>query len=98
MRNVRRSHGPHEFETVQIVADSVEQALAAPQQRRNEMDFHLVDEPRGQILRSGIRTAGKRYVLAAGGSSSLIERRSDGRSMARRLSRPPDARRTCCVP
>jgi hypothetical protein len=34
----------HEFEPAQIVAHTIEQALAATEKRRHEVDLHLVYE------------------------------------------------------
>ena len=42
--------GPHELEPVQVVAEPLEQPLPAPEQRRDEVDLHLVHRARRQIL------------------------------------------------
>lgn len=75
MRHPRRRDRAHELETVQAGADAVEQPFASTQQRGYEMDLHLVDQARSEVLLHRLRTAGKRYVLAACGAPSLFERR-----------------------
>jgi hypothetical protein len=69
--------GFHELEPVQIVGKPVEKPLSAPQQRRRETDFHLVDESRREVLLRGFRSARERYVFAARGAARLFERGFD---------------------
>src|SRR5262245_6213219 len=73
---IRRGHGPHELEPMQI-ADAIEQPLTTAEERRHDADFHLVHETGREKLVCGIRTASERYVFAAGGSPCLFERRLD---------------------
>src|SRR5205823_623746 len=64
-------------ESVQIVAHAVEQPLAAAEQRRRDVQLHLVDQAGAQVLLCGLRAAGERDVLAARGAPRLLERRLD---------------------
>lgn len=62
---------------MQIVADAFEQPLTTAEKRRREVDLHLVDQSDGEILLRDIRSAGERYVFAAGGAPRLFERCPD---------------------
>ena len=39
---------------MQVVADAVEEPFAAAEQQRNDVNLHLVDQPRGKILLRGL--------------------------------------------
>src|SRR5438132_3634746 len=75
MRDLRSGHGAHELEPVQIVPEPFEQPLAAAEQRRHEVDLHLVHQARRQILAGRVRSACQRYVLASCCPPRLFERR-----------------------
>src|SRR5882762_5123871 len=69
-----RSYG---LEPVQIVADAIEEPLTAAEKRGHQVDLHLVHQAGREILPGGMRPAGERNILAAGGSPRLFERRLD---------------------
>jgi len=66
MRDVRGGDGAREREAVHLVGDALEEACAAPEQGRNEVQIHLLDEPGREILPRDGRAARERDVLAAG--------------------------------
>ena len=68
VRHLGRDNRAHQFKAVQLVADAVEQPLAAAEQRRRQIDLHLVHQPGGEVLLRGTRSAGQRDVLAARGA------------------------------
>src|SRR6266542_518394 len=68
VRHLWRGDCSHEFEAVQVVADAVEQSLSAAEERRREIDFHLIHEAGGEILLRGVRASGEGYVFTAGGA------------------------------
>jgi hypothetical protein len=65
-----RADRPHELEAVQIVTEAIEKPLTAAEERRDEVDLHLVDEAGRELC--GTRSAGERYILTAGGSARLF--------------------------
>lgn len=66
VRYLWRGDRPHEIETVQLVADAIEQPLTAAEERRHQVDLHLVHETGRENLLWGARPAGKRYILSSG--------------------------------
>jgi hypothetical protein len=79
MDNAWRGDRSYELEAVQAVTDAFEKSLSAAEQRRSEIDRHLIDEIRGEILLRRTRSAGERYVFAACSPARLFERRLDAR-------------------
>src|SRR5439155_17120070 len=77
MRHLWRGDRPHELEPMQIIPDPIEQPLPAAEERRHEVDLHLVHEAGRQILLGGIRSAGERYDITVGRPPRLFERRLD---------------------
>jgi hypothetical protein len=63
--------------TVQVVADAVEQPLAAAARRRRAVDRHRVDQTGGEALLNRARGARERDVPTVGGASPLVERQLD---------------------
>jgi hypothetical protein len=59
---------------VQIVADAIEKPPTAAEERRHDVDLHLVHEAGREILLCGTRSAGELDILVAGGSPRLVER------------------------
>ena len=51
---------------------AVEQPLAAPEQRRHQIDLHLVDETRREVLLRGVRAAGERDVLSLAAATRAL--------------------------
>src|SRR5262245_29160433 len=68
VRHIRRGHRPNEFEAAQIVPDTVEQPGAAAEERRHEIDLHLVHEAGGEILLRRARAAGEGYIFTTCGA------------------------------
>jgi hypothetical protein len=77
VRYRRRGDRPHEIDTVKVVADTIEQPLTAAEERRHDVDLHLVHETGREILLCGPRPPGERYIRTCGGSPGLFERSLD---------------------
>jgi len=77
VRHLRRGDRSHELEPAQIIADAVEQPLTAADERRHEVDFHLIHESGRELLPGGIRSSGERHVFTGGRAPRPIKRRLD---------------------
>jgi len=77
VRHPGRGDRSHELETAQVVTHPIEQPLAAAQERRHDVELHLVDEAGRQILLRGSRSAGEGHILAAGGAPRQLQRGLD---------------------
>ena len=76
VRHARRLDRPDLFEP-ELRADAVEQACAAAEHERRDVQLELVDEAGSQVLVDGVGSAADRDVLAAGRRLRLLERRLD---------------------
>ena len=56
---------------------AVEQANAAAEEERGDVDLQLVDEAGAEVLLHDVRSAGNGDVPVAGGRASLLQRRLD---------------------
>ena len=70
VRNPGRLDGAELFQS-QAGADVVEQASAAAEQDRDDVQLDLVDEAFGQVLTDHLGAAADEDVLAAGGPAGL---------------------------
>ena len=63
VRHVWRDDRSDELEPVEIVADALKQPLAAGEERRDQVDLHLVDEAGREILLRRLRSTRERHIL-----------------------------------
>lgn len=64
-------HRAHELQVMQIIPNVLEHPFAAAEQRRHEMDLHLIDEARREILLGGLGAAREGDVFAASSSPPM---------------------------
>ena len=76
MRHAGSLDHPEQFE-LHVRADAGEEARAATEEDRDDVELHLVHQPGGQVLVDDVGASADEDVLVAGGLARLRERRLD---------------------
>src|SRR3954451_5321284 len=77
VRDAGRPDGPNLLELDIAAAEVVEEASAAPEEQRDDVQLELVEEPRREVLVDDLRAAPEPHVLAARGLLRLLKRPLD---------------------
>src|SRR5690554_1218293 len=67
----------YELQAVEVGAHALEEPLPAAEQYRHDVELHLVDQARRQVLVRHVRASAERHVAAAGRAPRQLERRLD---------------------